>query len=161
MLGHNLLLQRDWFLARPHTFQPLCRAVMERAEPSVPWHFCRTVIALEIPMMQLVKEGAHVDPSAFTNDQRIIAGVRCRGRQCQPIGVKQHVDRVRRNDQMDQQRRKVDRVFYRVHREAGPRADGDVAVMHGMDPAIEGCPVQEAMYPVEVERIPDADQRKP
>jgi len=82
MLGHNLLLQRDWFLARPHTFQPLCRAVMERAEPSVPWHFCRTVIALEIPMMQLVKEGAHVDPSAFTNDQRIIAGVRCRGRQC-------------------------------------------------------------------------------
>ena len=103
-LCHDLLPQCSWFLVRTHGPQPFGCAVMERPKPAIPRHFRRTVVALKVPMMQLVEECPHLHPRVLAKDQSVIARVRCRRRQRQPVAMKQHVNGVRWDNQMDQQR---------------------------------------------------------
>lgn len=47
-----------------------------------------------------------------------------------------------------------------MHRQAGPRANIDVAVMQGMYVFVEEWHVEQAMHPVEMEGGPDREQDK-
>ena len=47
------------------------RAVMERPEPLVPWHFRRFVVALEIVVMKLVEEVAGFNRLSVLHKQAV------------------------------------------------------------------------------------------
>ena len=98
--------------------------------------------------------------SVVAQDQFLVTGMRGRGRQRQPIGEKQHVQRVRRHHQQHEQRGQVEQVLDRVHRKAGPGADGNVAVMYRVKTLVQRFEMQQAMHAVEMERLPHRDQRE-
>ena len=79
-------------------------AVMEGSEPLVPWHFQITVIAFEIAVMHLVVERSKRQTVPVLDQDTFKAGMRCSGSQGLMLHVKQDVNRMRRDDPVNQDR---------------------------------------------------------
>ena len=67
--------------------------------------------------------------------------------------MKRQMNRMRRHDKIGKHKAQVDCLLDRMHRETGPRPDRDVAVMHGMKPAIHGPPMHEPVNKVEMRGV--------
>ena len=83
----------------------MCRGfgpIVERAKNCIPRHLDRSIIALEVPVVKLVKEVASIESLLVTCNQSLKASMRKRGIQALNIKMEQNVDRMRRDDEMDQ-----------------------------------------------------------
>ena len=111
-------------------------------------------------MMHLVMEGAERQPVAVLHHQPFETGVRGRGRQREILQMVDDVHGMGRYDPVDQNGTEIENVLDRMHRHSRPWTDVGVSVMQGMRDPVEGRPVQHAVNPVEVERLPHRHQEE-
>ena len=102
-------------LARPRLFGRAARAVVVAAEPPIPGHFDRAVVALEIPVVQLVEIDTHPHLRVLVDHQFFETGMRKHGMGGLDIAVEHHVERVAGHNQMDREIGIEQRVFHRMH----------------------------------------------
>ena len=154
-LAVHLLLSGAGFFGR---FEA---AIVERAEPAIPGHVDGTVITLEIAVVKLMEENAHLRAFLVGDNQFVEAGMGKDRVYRLGIAMEKHVKWVRRHDQVDQEVSVKEQVLDRVHRDTGPRADVYVSVMQRVGKFVERRPVQCAVDPVKVKAGPDRDQDEP
>ena len=85
--------------------------------------------------------------------------VRGDGKQGVKHQVEDNMHRMTGNCEMDQDGSEIHRVFYGMHRQAGPWANVRIAMVKRVK-AVQGIRVQDAMYPIEIETFPHRNQEK-
>ena len=134
---------------------------MEGAKPLIEGDGDLAIVALEVAMVQVVKERAGAQ-AELISDQHIIKTRMAFGRRERGVlGIKEHVDRVRRHNPVNQDHAEVEDVLHGMHGQAGPWPDVDIFVMQVVNIPIERFPVDQPMDPVEVEFTPEGDQAEP
>ena len=128
-------------------------AVMKRAEPLVQRHHAVGIVHLEIFVMQVVRVIGGIHRGILADHQPVEPGMSLRRRDAKARGEVDHVDRVRRNDEEDQDGGKIDHMLDRVHRQPRPRPRVGVPVMKLVRDPIERRPVKEAMGKVEPDLV--------
>ena len=132
---------------------------MEAAEPAVDRHRpVTTVVAFEVAVMQVVEVVGVADRLARLAELQLVeSGVARRRRQSRVHQVHHGVQRMRRDDPMQEHAGEVDQVLDRVHRQPRPGADVDVLVVQVVSRLVERLPVGEPVRPVEVHLAQQAD----
>lgn len=77
----------------------------------------------------------------------------------QELQVLHDVKRAGENHKMNENGCQIDEGIDRVHRYAGSWTNVDIPMMDGMHGSVERLPMEEAMHPVVVERVPDRNQK--
>ena len=88
---------------------------LPKAKAAVPGHFNRAIVALKIPVVELMKEIPHHRPFPAAHHKLIKAGMRKDGMYRLHISVKQHVDRMARHDKVDQEIRVEQQLLQWMH----------------------------------------------
>ena len=110
--------------------------------------------------MHLVVERAELQPVLILDHHSFKPCVGRGGRQRIVLQMKQNMDGVRCDDQVDQNRSEKDQVFDRVHRQARPWSHVNVAMVQRMDMFIQKRDVERAVNPVKIKALPDRDQKE-
>ena len=95
----------------PRLFRAHTGAVVIGAKPAIKRDLGRAVIALKIPVMQLVKEIARLGGLAFIRDDPLKPGVREDRCRLLEIDVEHQVQRMRGHHQVDDIRGEVETVL--------------------------------------------------
>ena len=111
-------------------------------------------------MMQLMMEATDVHDFPVLHQQAFEARVRDHGVEYQKLQMVDDMEGAGENDKMDQDRCQVDQRLGRMHRHTRPWTDIDVPMMQGLHCLVERLPMQEAVNPIEMERVPDRDQEQ-
>src|SRR5262245_17717395 len=122
---------------------------MESAEPSVEWNGAVGVVALEELVMEVVRVAFH-RYFALAQQHPVEPTMRRHRRDAGMQQMEQRVQRMRRNDPMDEDPGEIEKVLDRMHREAGPWAGIDVGVMQSMRHPVERRPMDEPVHGVEM-----------
>lgn len=135
-----------------HDFVAFLRAVVPAAKPLIERHRAVTaVVALEIPVMQVVKialtDAVHV--LAFRQQFVESDMTQCR-REAGLLHVEDRMQRVRQQDPVEQYAAEIKNVFHRVHRHARPGADVGILMVQRVHRLIEETAVQKAVDKIEV-----------
>ena len=93
----------------------LGRSIVERAEPLVERDHAVGVVHLEILMMQVMGVVGNVHGCLVAHHQAIEPRMALGRRNAQPRCQIDHVDRMRRNDEEQQDAGKIDQVLDRMH----------------------------------------------
>lgn len=110
--------------------------------------------------MQLVKEHAHFGLFFVPHDKVFEPRMRKYRVHGLKVAVKHHVHWMRWHNEMDRKVGVEQQVFNRMHRDARPRTNIDIAVVQRVRKFIERRPMQEAVDPVEMKAGPDGQQHK-
>ena len=111
-------------------------------------------------MVKLVPEVTEGYDILSLNGQVRVAGVRGNGRQGGEVSVKEQMDWMRRNHQMDGEGTEVKQMFDGVHRKPRPRTDTDVAVVGCVRDFEQRWPMQQSVHHVKMKRLPKDDERE-
>ena len=104
-----------------------------------------------IAVMQLVVERPQVQYRYSLERDALEARMRGGGSEGVPLIVKEDVDRVRREHDVDENATEIDDVLDGVHGQTGPGSGVVVPVVHGVGDLVERRPMQQAMDEVEVQ----------
>jgi hypothetical protein len=106
------------------------RSIMKSPEPSVPGHIIRSIIAIEEPVMQLMKKVSQLYHPLTPDQQRFIAAMRDDGCQYRELKMIDHVQGAGGHNDMNQRRRHINHMFERMHGVSGPGARVDISVVY-------------------------------
>jgi len=123
-----------------------------RAQPFIERNRPVRIIALEKLVVQIVGIAAGADCTT-SDDHAIETCMPLRGRESRMLQMEQHVQWMRRHNQMNQRSRKIKRMLDWMHRKAGPRPGIHVIVMQRMNPAIKRRPMNQAMNQIKVDIV--------
>ena len=136
---------------------------MEGAKPLVQSHrTIGTVVAFEILVVEEMEVIVRLDLDAVFQDYPLESSMALGGRDAGVLQMEQGVDRVRRNDPVDEHAREIEQVLDRMHGKPGQRPDIDIVVVEIMDPAIQRGPMDQPMDQIEMhiaDHRDDAHQR--
>lgn len=125
-------------------------SVVGGAEPPIPRGVDGSVVAFKKTVMQLMVKIGRIDKGSIFDQQLLESRMgKCRS-QTPAIQMYEENNGMRWDYEMNQHRRDVDYVLYRVHGHAGPRTDLNVAVVQSMNASIQWRPMQQSMNQVEV-----------
>ncbi len=134
-------------------------AISKGAEEFVEREGRLTVVGLPVTVVKPVEVAARghhvVEHRPF---ESVVAASRCQSR---VLGVEDEVERVGRDEEVDEGHTEVQGALHGVHGEARPRTGVRVLVVEVVDSAVERAKVDEAVDEVEVELPPKGNQGHP
>ena len=133
-----------------HAFIGCVRAVVKSPKPFVERNKTESVIALEIFVMKIVVPVVGRDRCVLAQDDSVKARMPDTGGQRSVNALEYDVERVGRNDEINEYARIEQELLHRMHCQAGPRTWIDIIMMQLVNPAIQYWNMEETMDKVEM-----------